>query len=154
MIGSSNTSKFVFMSSTTKNITEHKKAKAFDLYMNTDLKQKEICAIVGWTPKTLTKYKELGSWEKQRKALMVTPAKIIAILYDKAYEEATNDKINADALIKIVNSIEKLSDRKTTLSQTINVFREFATWAFTKDPASTKKINELQRDFVNQKMSE
>lgn len=131
-----------------------KEAMAQELFLGTDKSQKEIAGIVKVTPKTLGKWKDKGNWELLRQAQTVTAANIISNLYEKAYELSTADTVDADKLAKLAATIEKLSNRKTTISSIINVFKGFTNWAMEKDPELGKAINDLQRQYVDIKINE
>jgi hypothetical protein len=62
--------------------------------------------------------------------------------------------MSADKMIKIATSIEKLSDRRVTIAQIINVFQEFTTYAFNKDADLAKQINVMQKEFVEYKIEQ
>ncbi|MBI1228209.1 MAG: hypothetical protein GC192_23445 [Bacteroidetes bacterium] len=128
---------------------------AYDLYMNTEYTQKQICDIVGWSEKTFTKHKQEGSWDQVKGALQLTPQKIIQNLYDRMFELSLNkDKVEADKLIKLANSIEKITDRRVTVSNIINVFKEFTSFVYDRNPELAKQINGLQQEFVNHKINQ
>ncbi|CAG2532936.1 hypothetical protein MAR621_03130 [Maribacter dokdonensis] len=131
-----------------------KKIAAEDLFMRTDKTQKEIAAIVGVTEKTIGKWIKIGKWEDLKQAEVLTTSNLIKNLYQKAYELSLEDEVNADKLVKLANTIEKLSDRKVTVSTTINVFKDFINWVSERDLDMSKKINELQRKFVDFKINE
>ncbi|MEO2080615.1 MAG: phage terminase small subunit-related protein [Leeuwenhoekiella sp.] len=132
---------------------DDKRAVAFDLYISTDKTQKEISDIVGVTEATLSRWKLDGDWELAKQAQTITANNIITNLYQKAYELSTADVIDADKMIKIANSIEKLSNKQVTISNIINVFKEFTSWAFGEDAELAKSINSLQRKFVDYKIN-
>jgi len=132
---------------------DRKREIAFDLYMNTDKTQKEICEIVGWTEKTFTDNKEKGEWEALKGATTITAANIIKKLYLKLEVLVDAEKIDADALIKVTKSIEFLSNKKVTVSHHINCAKEFTTWLFAKKPELAKDVNRFQRDFINELVS-
>ena len=131
-----------------------KKALALELFLNTDKNGKEIVEIVKVTEKTYSKWKNEGDWELLKQAQTVTAHNIISNLYQKAFEESQSDDINADKLAKIAATIEKLSDRKVTISSIINVFKDFTSWAFERNPVLAKQLNELQRLYVDHKINE
>ncbi len=131
-----------------------KKGVAEDLFLNTDKTQKEIATIVKVTEKTLGKWKDEGEWELLRQAQTVTAKNIIHNLYKKSYEESLKDDPSADKMIKYAGAIEKLSNRKVTISQIINVFKDFTTYAFGENPEVAKSINELMRGYVDTKINE
>lgn len=132
---------------------EDKKAIAYDLFLSTDKTQKEICQIVTVTETTFTRWKQDGDWELARQAQTITANNIITNLYQKAYDLSLAEVIDADKMIKIANSIEKLSNKKITISNIINVFKEFTSFAFNEDADLAKQINVLQRKFVDHKIN-
>ena len=142
------------MSSKRKLSNDDKKAVALDLYLNTDKSQNEISNIVSVTPKTLSNWKNNGDWELLKQAQTITSKNIIFNLYKKAHDESLKDDMNADKMIKIATSIEKLSDRRVTIAQIINVFQEFTTYAFNKDADLAKQINVMQKEFVEHKLEQ
>ncbi len=133
---------------------DEKKIIAQDLYFDTDKSQKEICKIVGITEKTFTKWKVDGEWEMLKNATTVTARKIIDNLYQRAFKLSEDEKSKPDDIIKIANSIEKLSNKKVTISQIINVFKDFTSYAFNEDPKLAKEINLLQKKYVDYKIGE
>lgn len=142
------------MSSKRKLSNEDKKAVGLDLYLNTDKSQNEICNIISVTPKTFSKWKNDGDWELLKQAQTITSKNIIFNLYKKAHDESLKDDMSADKMIKIATSIEKLSDRRVTIAQIINVFQEFTTYAFNKDADLAKQINVMQKEFVEYKIEQ
>lgn len=132
---------------------EDKKAIAYDLYMNTKLSQKEICVKVKITPATFTAWKQKYDWEIHKQAFSITAQNIISNLMQKAYDMSNEEKVNPDGVLKLVKSIEGLSANKVTISNIINVFKEFTTWAFEVNPEIAKQINVLQKQFVDHKIS-
>lgn len=132
---------------------EDKKAIAYDLYMNTQLSQKEICAKVHITPATFTSWKQKHDWEIHKQAFSITAQNIISNLMEKAYDMSKEDKVQPDGILKIVKSIEGLSANKVTVSNIINVFKEFTTFQFDRDPELAKRINKAMKAFVDHKIS-
>ncbi|WP_185269162.1 hypothetical protein [Elizabethkingia anophelis] len=134
--------------------SDEKYAIAQDLFLETDKTQKEIAQIVHVTEKTLTKWKNEGDWETLKNASTVTARKIIDNLYKRAYALSEDPKSKPDDIIKIANSIEKLSNRKVTVSQIINVFKDFISYAFNQNAELAKEINLLQKKYVDHKIGE
>lgn len=137
----------------TMNLKE-KKEIAEELFFQTDKSQKEIANTVKVTEKTIGKWKDEGNWEVLRQARTVTSNNIINELYQRAYELSQKDDVDADKLSKISTTIERLSNKKTTVSQIINVFKGFTTFAFGEDPEVAKEINGLMRKYVDTKVNE
>jgi|SRR6185437_1548399 len=130
---------------------EDKKSLAYDLYMNTDKSQNEICDIIGVAPKTLTKWKQDGLWEELKGATTITANNIITNVYKKMHEMTlVEGKLNADALAKLARVIEVISDKKYTISQVMNVFREFTNWLFTRDAELAKSLNKHMKVWVDE----
>ncbi|WP_312296871.1 hypothetical protein [Chryseobacterium sp.] len=133
---------------------DEKYAIAQDLYLETDKTQKEIAQIVHVTEKTLGKWKTEGEWELLKSASTVTARKIIDNLYKRAHILSEDPKSKPNDIIQIANSIEKLSNKKVTVSQIINVFKDFITYAFSQNPELAKEINLLQKKYVDHKIGE
>lgn len=132
---------------------DEKRAIAYDLFMNTSMSQKEICARVKITEGTFTAWKQKYNWDIHKQAFSLTAQNIISNLMQKAHELSTADKVDADKVLKLVRAIEGLSDKKVTISNIINVFKEFTTWCFDKNPELSKQINTLQKEFVDYKIN-
>ena len=132
---------------------EDKKEIAYDLYMNTKMSQKEIADRAKVTQATFTAWKQKYDWEIHKQAFSITSQNIISNLMQKAFKMSEEDKVNPDGILKLVKSIEGLSDRKVTISNVINVFKEFTTWAFDKNPELSKEINRMQKEFVSHKIN-
>lgn len=132
--------------------TDDKKSIALELYLETDKSQKEIAIIVGVAEKTLGTWKQAGDWELLKQAQTVTVKNIITNLYNKAFELSQADKVDADKLVKIANTIDKLQNKKVTISHIINVFKDFTTYAFGENPTLAKEINLLQKKYIDFKV--
>lgn len=132
-----------------------KERLAFDLYCNTDKSQKDICEIVGWSEKTFTAHKLKGNWEELKSASSITAQKIIRNLYQRLHDLTVEGKVlDADKIIKLANTIEKLSDRRTSISNVMNVFKEFTSWLMERDSELAKAVNEQQKAFIDWKINE
>jgi hypothetical protein len=144
---------------------DQKRLLAEELYINTDMSQKEICAIVGWTEKTFSENKKKHSWEELKAANTITPNKLIAEMYShisdllseqkKAREEKDTKKVKSigDEISKLSSAIEKMSNKKTTIPQYMNVFKEYTTFLIKKDAELAKKNNEYQSLFIQEKIN-
>lgn len=132
---------------------DQKRELAQELYMNTDLHQKQICEVVGWTEKTFSENKKKYSWEQLKAAGTVTNKKIIANLYQKLFTLSGNAEANADDIAKISSSIEKLSDKRTTVAHYINVFKEMGIYLLGIDPELAKTMNVHHQNFIQDKLN-
>jgi uncharacterized protein YjcR len=133
---------------------DEKYSIAQDLFLETDKTQKEIAEMINVTEKTLGKWKAQGEWDMLKSASTVTARKIIENLYKKAHALSEDPKSRPNDIIQIANSIEKLSNKKVTISQIINVFKDFTTYAFTQNAELAKEINLLQKKYVDYKIGE
>ena len=133
---------------------EDKKALAYDLFMNTDKTQNEICDIIDIAPKTFTRWKQDGLWEELKGATTITAASITNNIYKKMHDMTSEGgNFNADALAKLARVIEVISDKKYTISQYFNVFKAFTNWLFPKDPDAAKLLNRYQKEFVDEEIA-
>jgi transcriptional regulator with XRE-family HTH domain len=132
------------------------KQKAESLFLDTNLTQKQIAEITGMSQQTISKWATEGdpNWEELRKLKSVGRPQALKKLYSKLIALADNDTDNADSIIKITNAIEKLSDRKITIPNTINVMMKFAEYALKQDLDLAKKINTLQKGFIEEVLRE
>jgi uncharacterized protein YjcR len=137
-----------------KHNNEDKKALAYELYMNTNKTQLEICEIVGITPKTFSKWKQDGMWAELKAATTITAKEIERNVLLKLNEMATGDKpMNADAMLKLAKIIEVISEKRYTIAQMMNVFQAFTNWMFEKDADLAKDINKYQKQFVDEQIN-
>lgn len=132
---------------------EDKKEIAYDLYMNTNLSQKEICTKVKITPATFTSWKQKYDWEIHKQAHSITAQNIVSNLLQRGLALSLDPKATSDSILKNAKSIEILSGAKVSVSNVMNVFKEFTTWAMSEDSENAKIINKLQKQFVDYKIS-
>lgn len=132
---------------------DDKKSIALELYLETDKSQKEIALIVGCTEKTFTNWKLSGDWELLKQAQTITAKNIITNIYNAAHKESLKEDPNADKMIKYANSIEKLQNKKVTIAQIINVFKDYTIFAFSENPELAKLNNVLQRKYIEFKVN-
>ncbi|MDN3621338.1 hypothetical protein QWY81_17860 [Polaribacter undariae] len=132
---------------------EDKKAIAYDLYMNTDLSQKEICGKVAITQATFTAWKKKHNWEIHKQASSITSQQIIRNLYKKGLELSNDPKATSDSQLKNAKAIELLSGNKASISNIINVFKEFTTFEFDRNPELAKQINKEMKVWVDHKIN-
>jgi hypothetical protein len=114
-----------------------KKDLAYQLYLHTDLFQKEIAVRVGITEKTLSKWAEVNEWETQKTALTVTGKNLIISYYNqlnalnKCIQSRDDRKFatleEADIIAKIKSAIQAI-DKKMDLPVYIEVFQEFTNY--------------------------
>lgn len=133
--------------------SEGKKAKAYELYVNSDFNQSEICEIVGVSDKTLREWRDENGWEEAKKANSITAPKVIALLNQKLYElsegQAGEMVNNADKISKIAAAIDKLRGKELYLSNYIEVFKDFTNWLFTQGDIQKMQIISEEEVVVN-----
>ena len=129
-----------------------KKALAYELYMNSDMTQDEICDKLDIANRTLWKWKTDNNWEEERAATRITSRQIVLGLY-KRLNTLIESKGSPDEIAKLAVSIERLKDEKVSISAIINSFKEFTTWAFAKNPALAREIVSMQNQFVTEKIA-
>ena len=143
--------KEIIMAKSKQLTRKQKQEKALEMYLNTELSQKEICEIIGWTEKTFTDNKEKYGWASLKGASTITSQKITNKLYLRLEEMVNGDSpINPDGLIKISKAIEALSNKKVTVSHHINCAKEFTIFLFAKNPELAKQVNQYQKQFISQ----
>ncbi len=132
---------------------DRKRQTAFDLYINTDMTQKDICEIVGWTEKTFSENKKKGNWDEIKGAETATLPKTISNIYRliNTLTEADNSGSNADKISKLSASVRSLSKGTLSLSDFINAFKELTTFAFKIDPDLAKEMNLMHNQFIQHK---
>lgn len=128
---------------------KEKKEYAFDLFLNTDYNQKKIASIVNVAEKTISGWIKDGNWDELKGAEQITSAKIIRNIYKQIHSLTEDGKnLEADKLIKAAKAIEVLRNRKVTISQVINVFKEFTTFLFKLDADMAKKLVDYQDKYI------
>lgn len=135
------------------------KQKAYDLFCNTNLSQKDIAAVVGVSVQHMNKWVKTGNWDIYRTAGKVTIEKIIYGYYQQL--EQLNEEIltsptksptkaQSSTIAEITNSIKKLS-RQYDLSSYHGTLTEFTGWLMTVDLESAKTLGPLMLEFLKYK---
>jgi hypothetical protein len=135
-----------------KSQRESQKEAAQQLFMN-GMTQKEIASIVGKTEATIGKWVKDGKWDTLRSSQRGSQAAVLSNLYKRLEALTDNEKASADEIAKIASAIEKLSDDKLSLPIIINVFKDFTSYAFSKNAELAKQINTLQNEYVTEKLN-
>lgn len=131
-----------------------KKLLAKELYINTDLTQKEIAERVDVTPNTISKW--CSKWKEIKAAKTSTRDEIVArylrmidsILKNAEDEERTITDSEADKISKL-NKAKDSIDKELGLAVFIQVFREYNSWLININPDLAKDNNNYQRKYVN-----
>ncbi len=132
----------------TKSSRKNKENTALELYLETDLTQREICEIVDWSEKTFSLHKSEGNWEALKGAREVTSQKIIINLL-QTISELSEDKTgkNSDAIIKLSKAVKNL-EKEVSISNTIQAFRGYTTYLFSINPELAKENNIHQNNYI------
>lgn len=139
------------------------KKLAYELFMSTELTQKEIAARVNVTEKTLSIWVKDGEWVVQKAALNITPKKTIAgylMQLEKMRESISKRDENpwptsaeSDIIMKISKSM-KMLQKDLTLTDYINSFEQLFKFVNTSDPKLARQLLDYQNEFVQIKAKE
>jgi uncharacterized protein YjcR len=134
------------------------KQKAYDLYCNTQLSQKDIAAVINVSAQQLGKWVADGNWDMYRSANQVTVEKLIHGYYLQL--AAINSEINSqgniptpsqtDMLCKITGAIDTLR-KKYNLSAYHQVLKEFVNWLIRVDAEQAKVFGQSMLEFLKEK---
>lgn len=133
--------------------------KAYDLFCNTVLTQKEIATVVNVSAQQMSKWVKDGNWELYRSAHQTSLPAIIQGYYLQLAEinKEVKEKYNGvptnehtDSICKITNSIEKLN-KKHNLSAYHQVLREFLEWSMKQNAEHAKLFGPDMLDFLREK---
>lgn len=134
------------------------KQKAYDLFCNTNLTQKEIAAVLNVSAQQLCKWVSDGNWEMYRSAQQVTLEKLIHGYYlqlSAMNAEISNQKNiptpgQTDMMCKIAVAIETLRKRYN-LSAYHGVLKEFIAWLVQVDAEQAKVFGLSMLEFLKEK---
>lgn len=133
--------------------------KAYELFTETKLTQKEIAAIVGVSQQQMSKWVSAGDWETMRSAQQVTVQQLIKNAYSQIArlnkkiadeQHGIPEPAQVDMLNKIAASIEKLT-KKFNLSAYHQVLTECLEWMSKADADKAKGFGPLMLDFLKEK---
>ncbi|NJM13980.1 MAG: hypothetical protein HC896_00095 [Bacteroidales bacterium] len=133
-----------------------KREVAKQLFLYSGLNQKEIADNLSVTEKTVSRWGTDGKWKELRGAMSSTKDELIRNTY--LHIAAVQDNINSekraptvsetDEILKLSKVIEIL-DKKVTLAQIIQVFRDFENFLMPIDAELTRKINKYHTAYIN-----
>lgn len=139
------------------------KKLAFELFMNTDLTQREIAERLKVTEKTISAWKTAGEWEIQKAALNVTPKKTIAgylmqlekmrISISEREGQAWPTAAESDVIVKIARAM-KMLQKDLTLTDYINAFEQLYKFVNSSNPKLAREILDFQNEYVQIKAKE
>jgi hypothetical protein len=140
--------------------TSQERARAEELFVNTDLSQGRIAEIVGITGKTMSEWVNAndGKLKQLRAANGIKKSSIVSMLLMQMHNllEVINDReeaerfptsTEADTIAKISGQIERL-EKKNNLAGYIQVMDEFMDFLNRHDPGLVKSIAPYLLDFA------
>lgn len=138
---------------------DKKRGVAERLYINDGMTAKAIAEQLDVSEKTLVSWKKgragEKTWDERRVDVMSAPHKIKELVLQELLNQAEGNpkKMDADALIKLANIVEKL-DKKVSVQMVISVFKEFDNWMMQRDPKIAVDITKWHRLFTHFKAAE
>lgn len=133
----------------TKQELEKLKSLACDLYLTTDYTQKYIAEIVDVSEVTICKWCEEGKWDELKAMEKASRNGTIKRIHERIFKLSESDEpTSADMASKWAATLEKLQDKKLTVPNRVNVFKEFSTWLLKRDPELAKTVVKLQYQFI------
>lgn len=138
---------------------DDEKQKAYDLFCNTQLTQKEIASVVHVTPQQLGKWVKDGNWDMYRTAQQTSTEGIIHGYFLQLAEINKDVKENhkgipstshSDTISKITDAIQKLR-KKYNLSAYHSVLREYLEWVMKVDSEAAKLFGPSMLEFLKEK---
>lgn len=147
--------KYKIMAVTKKNENEYARI----LYVSERITYKEIAERVGVTEKTISKWAEVGNWDKLRKSLLTTRQSQLVHWYNQleninvAIEARNGIPTNpeADTMSKITSNIQKL-EVEINLGEYVEVSRKVLTFIQSIDLNDAKKFKNYIDEFINSKL--
>lgn len=141
--------------------TSEKREVAKQLFLYAGVTQKEIAVSLDVTEKTVSKWASVGKWHELRGAFTSTKDELVRATYlhiaeiQKVISQDKRAPTNAetDQILKLAKVIETL-DKKITLAQIIQVFREFENYLIGVDADLTKIINRHHTAFITRAVNE
>ncbi|KAB2918696.1 MAG: hypothetical protein F9K23_00745 [Bacteroidetes bacterium] len=126
-----------------------KKNQAKQLYLETDLTQKDIAAMLCVSEVTLSKWAQKGNWEGEKAADLLSKTSLVKMIYDEiAAKKKAGERLSADDAIKYAKAIDLVSSKSVNASSAINVFKQFTAWLQGRDLKTAKQIISFQKEFV------
>lgn len=132
--------------------------KAYDLYCNTQLSQKDIAKVAGISAVQLNKWVKGNNWELDKTTQQVTAERVIRELYSNIsdiHREAKEGKrkltpAETDSIVKITASIKSLRKRYD-LSSYHSILRECLEYMNKADNETAKLFAPKMLEFLREK---
>jgi len=140
------------------------KARAMELYLDTNMTRQEIADIVQVNTKTISRWVAEDEWDNMKTARTITQPQIIQAWYMQLKQ--LNDAImkrpdgqrfptagEADAMTKISNNISKI-EKTLNIGMYDTALREFADYLERADMEAAKKFMPFLLDFIKLKIAQ
>jgi hypothetical protein len=136
----------------------NEKVLARTLYFETDHSHIEIADAIGINRKTLYLWMKEGEWQRLKQAARQAPAIVVDNLFEQLTELNHNilsrpagsrfpTREEAEVSRKLILSIDKMK-KQATLSDNIQVLKNFTTYIQSMDPALAKQVITIADDFI------
>ena len=141
---------------------DQKKELAKLLFISEKLTQKEICARVDVSEKTLSKWVNVEDWKRLRQSLIVTKEEQLRRIYDQIDElnqviskrepgsRYANSK-DADTLSKLTAAAKNL-ESEASVSDIISVSKKFLNWLRPVDIDKAKEFSGYMDSFIKDQL--
>jgi hypothetical protein len=140
-----------------------KQELAKELYLKTDSTQKAICALVGCSTRSLTKWIKEGKWESLKISFTISKEQELRRIYiqireinngiaDREEGKRFATTKEADILSKLAATAKNL-ESDTSVSEVIDVFISFSKFLQKQDFNKAKEVMELQDAYIKFRLS-
>jgi len=140
----------------------HLKKLAYELFMSTDMTQKEIAESIRSTEKTLSLWAKDGGWKTIKTAISITEPELIAGYYKiiqkiqgmmLSLDEGNIKEMNtyADAISKIQSKIKALKRNDIDLSLRVMICDEIIEHCRRINPTQLKPLADTLMNFLEEK---
>lgn len=131
-----------------------KRTMAEHMFVEKGMTAKAIGEILNVSQKSLSKWRNEGSWDDRRTELLAAPHMMREILMRelKVIAEGGKSAVDADALAKVNKVIENMSD-KISVQVVFSVFKEFDNWMAEQDPKTALLFTEYHKQFLLYKIN-
>lgn len=137
------------------------KSLAQEIYLHSNISQKEVAEKVGVSEQTVSKWVNQGNWRVLRTAKNVSRQSLLQKAY--ANLEKMNDLIDehqgvppkqlTDAKSVFVREVQAL-DKQDSLSHAVSIMEGFMAFMFRRDPKLAKEISQYQLEFIETRAHE
>ena len=122
---------------------------AYTMFVEYGMTCTAIAEYSGLTEATLSKWRKLMDWERQREEILVRPDKVRDLIMKelKWVAEGNSPRIDTDALSKINKTLQYF-DGKLSLPIIVAVMKECDNFIMGVDPEKALEISEWHKSFI------